>query len=335
MTLEVPLQANSAIRKAKTQQMDVRSIGNSGWNRHMWNGGYEDSAEYFVDHEDAGELQDPLVDYAETEEAMAKLKVLDRLAEFGVYETVDLQVALGKKRVTTRWHTDHRKDGIRARFVAREFKGDEAMYDAFAPSSTTSTGRIIDYLSLKNSYHTFTADVTNAYFHVDEDEECYVDPPAEWLEQQAALENPTSVLWRLRKQLYGRRRAGTRWVDFMAEHLAEQSFDRCEAAPQFFVNYALDVSIGVHMDDLHGFGPKLALDLVRINLSQTIRFKVRTVYEMGMRYEHLKRERVLHEDRTEIVPNPTVLESSVAQHGIDNLQTGTSTKCSWIRQVEA
>ena len=37
------------------------------------------------------------------------------------------------------------------------------------------------------SCHTFTAEVTNAYFHVDEDEECYVDPQAEWLEQQAAF----------------------------------------------------------------------------------------------------------------------------------------------------
>ena len=89
------------------------------------------------------------------------------------------------KRVTTRWDLDHNKDGIRARFVVREFKGDETMYDVFAPSSTPSTRSVIDYLSLKKSYHTFTADVTNAYFHVDEDEECYVDPPAEWLEQQA------------------------------------------------------------------------------------------------------------------------------------------------------
>ena len=118
--------------------------------------------------------------------------------------------------MTTRWDLDHRKDGIRARCVAREFKGDETMYDVFAPSSTPGTRRVIDYLSLKKSYHTFTADVTTAYFHVDEDEECDVDPPADWLEQQAALEKPTSVLWRLRKQVYGGRRAGTRGVDCMA-----------------------------------------------------------------------------------------------------------------------
>ena len=48
-----------------------------------------------------------------------------------------------------------------------------------------------------------------------------MDPAAEWLEQQAALRNSTSVLWRLRKQLFVRRRAGTRWVDFMAERLEE------------------------------------------------------------------------------------------------------------------
>ena len=48
------------------------------------------------------------------------------------------------------------------------------MYDVIAPSSTLSTVRVID---------------------VDEDEECDVDPLAEWLEEQATLLNPTSVLW--------------------------------------------------------------------------------------------------------------------------------------------
>ena len=142
------------------------------------------------------------------------------------------------------------------------------MHDAFAPCSPPSRGCIIDCLSLKKLYHTFTVDVTNAHFHVDDDEVCYVDPPAECLEKQAALENPTSVLWRFGKKLSGRRHAGTRWV----ARLEEQSFDRCEAAPQFFANYELDVLIEVHMDDLHGTGPKLALDVLQTNLSQTIRF---------------------------------------------------------------
>ena len=66
------------------------------------------------------------------------------------------------------------------------------------------------------------------------------------------------------KQLYGRRRAGTRKADFMAERLEEQSFDRCDAAPQFFANYKLDVFIALHMD---------------ANFSLTIRFKIWTMHE--------------------------------------------------------
>ena len=46
------------------------------------------------------------------------------------------------------------------------------------------------------------------------------------------------------------------------------------------------------MDDLHGTGPRPTLDLVQTNLSQIIRFKIWTLNEVGMRYEHLKRERV-------------------------------------------
>ena len=83
---------------------------------------------------------------------------------------MDLHVALGKKRVTTRWDLDHRMDGFRTRFVGREFKVDETMFVVFAPSSTPSTGRVNEFFSLKKSYRTFTTDVTNPYFHVNEDE---------------------------------------------------------------------------------------------------------------------------------------------------------------------
>ena len=149
----------------------------------------------------------------------AKQKELDRLEKFGAYETVDIPIALGKKRAGS-WTTERSESELD--FVAREFKGDDTTYDVFAPSSTPCTRRIIDDLSLKKSSHTFTAEA-NAYFHLDVGKECYVDPLAEWSEQQAALGNSTSVLWRLRKQLYGRIHGETRWVDSMAYHNALQT----------------------------------------------------------------------------------------------------------------
>ena len=85
-----------------------------------------------------------------------------------------------------------------------------------------------DSVSVKQSYRSFIEDVTNSYFHVDEKE----DPPAEWLDQQAAaaLENSISVLWRLRRQLSGRGRAGIRWVNEMADHL-EDAFVEVHLGP--------------------------------------------------------------------------------------------------------
>ena len=46
------------------------------------------------------EDEDP-AEYFERTVVMAKLKELERLAEFGVYEIVDMHTSLGKKRVTT------------------------------------------------------------------------------------------------------------------------------------------------------------------------------------------------------------------------------------------
>ena len=63
------------------------------------------------------------------------------------------------------------------------------------------------------------------------------------------------------------------------------------------------------------WGTHMAFDRDQTNFSQKMRFKIWTVYEVGMKFKHFKRERVLHDDRIEIVPNPkhfgVVLQSTV------------------------
>ena len=54
-----------------------------------------------------------------------------------------------------------------------------------------------------------------------------------------------------------------------------------------------------------------------------------------MEYEHLKRERAVYNDRTEIMPNAIYLRGSVAQHGADEVQTSTNDERSLICQAEA
>ena len=138
--------------------------------------------------------------------------------------------------MTTRCEIAHRLDGVRARFVAREFKRGEYMDDVLALSRGHSTSRIVDYISLKKRYRTFTVDVANAFLHVPVDEERYVDPPREWLAKRLAAGLSINVMWKLLKQLDGRRRAGTRWVDWMAALVIECSLVRCEVTPQFFMD---------------------------------------------------------------------------------------------------
>ena len=286
----------------------------------------EDPAEYVeesLEDDDIDELlqnaEDVQADENHEDELTmaAKERELEKLEEFGVFEVVPEEQSYGKKRVTTRWEIVHRLDGVRARFVAREFRRSEYMDDVFAPSSGHSTSRIVDFVALKKRQHTFTGDITNAFFHVPEDEECYVDPPREWLARRRRLGLSVKVMWRLLRQLYGRRRAGTRWVDFFAALLCDHcNMCRCEVAPQFFMDYDRDIFIEVHMDDFHGSGSERAIADLKKDLEGTVQFKVWEVHGAGAKYEHLKRLRTLSEGMTEIECNPKYLQSVLQLAGL-------------------
>ena len=89
------------------------------------------------------------------------------------------------------------------------------------------------------------------------------------------------------------------------------------------------------MDDLHGTGPRLAVDLAQANLSQKIRFRIWIVNEVGVRCEHLKRERVLHNDKTEIVSDAKYPRVVLHSMELTKLQNSANAECSWIRQADA
>ncbi len=62
-------------------------------------------------------------------------------------------------------------------------------------------------------------------------------------------------MWRLRKQLPGRRTAGQRWVDLSAALLTDEvRMIRLVECPCFIQSLG-GVVIELHMDDVHGAGP--------------------------------------------------------------------------------
>ncbi len=56
-------------------------------------------------------------------------------------------------------------------------------------------------------------------------------PPREWLAARPRQADLRMCSGDLLQQLYGRRRAGTRWVDFMAALLSKRGMYRREIAP--------------------------------------------------------------------------------------------------------
>ncbi len=100
--------------------------------------------------------------------------------------------------LSSRWElkgkTENEQLCCRARFVAA--------------TTSVSTSRIIDFKAIRNHYKVWTLDVSNAFFHVPEDELCYVRPPVEWLARQ----QHDDWMWLLLRLLNGRRKGPQKWV---------------------------------------------------------------------------------------------------------------------------
>ena len=80
-------------------------------------------------------------------------------------------------------------------------------------------------------------------------------------------------MWRLKKQLPGRRTSGQRWVDHAADlHVDELGMTSCVECPCFFQSLN-GVAIELHMDDFHGAGPLEACSEVTAKLEQHLKLR--------------------------------------------------------------
>ncbi len=106
-----------------------------------------------------------------------------------------------------------------------------------------------------------------------------MDAPEDWLEARARALQKLNVLWR--RQLYSRRRAGTRWVDVMASRLDIARVARCDIAPQYFADCDRDIFSEVHVRDLCGSGTQAAIKTLTGQLSKEIHLKDCATHEPG------------------------------------------------------
>ena len=117
-------------------------------------------------------------------------------------EAKDKELAkIRKKTLDSTWVVIRKPDGaVKARYCLREYKKDHIRDDVYVVATTLATSRIIDYLAVECGYSCFTADATNAFWQVPISEECYMDPPKEWMEKRAESGEDTQVKWKLLKE---------------------------------------------------------------------------------------------------------------------------------------
>ena len=251
---------------------------------------------------DAGEIQGdeeeawkkkPITD---EERAEGKARELEKMNRFATYKVVPKAEAKGLILDST-WVEARKPDGsVRMRYCLREFKSNRYRDDVYAVSTTSATGRIIDLVGEMKHYCFFTADATNAFWQVPIDETCFMYPPKEWLEEEKKAGRPTDVMWQLEKEWYGRRVAGTRFVEWAAGKVVKGGCLRSALAPWLFHHPTLDISLEWHMDDIYGCGPPEAVKKFLAELHKEIEMKSEMHMPGGKPYYHLKRKRTYGKD---------------------------------------
>jgi hypothetical protein len=150
-------------------------------------------------------------------------RALLQLEDSAVYEIVPKEQTRGMYILPSGWTPGVVKPReVKIRFVATEMNWWEQRDDLFAPGSLGATATAIDFDALQHGYASFIMDCTSAFYHSDEPEEVYVRPPPERIAKQIKADLPSDVMWRLRKQLPGRRTAGQRRVDHAAALLTNE-----------------------------------------------------------------------------------------------------------------
>ena len=256
---------------------------------------------------------------------------LQRLKDFEVYEVVRRSTSAepSARVIKTRWVEGFKRnpDGewiCRRRFVAKDIAF-EASWAFFAPTTSTSTSRILDAIASKMQWFHFEADASNAFLHApvgDADNPIYADPPVEWHE---ATGISREFCWKVHRALYGLRQAPQAWLRWLSAVLQEEmKFSRCVSEPCFFIrrggeadshqefdsNLAPEtIMLEIHMDDVHGIcGDKKVIKEFCESLSERVMLKYGGPYGEGQSFIHLRRERQIGKEGTTIKPSRRYLE---------------------------
>ena len=235
-------------------------------------------------------------------------KELDYFQSKDVWEMRTVKEAVaktGEKPISVRWVETNKGDdanpNVRSRLVAREIRmaGQEAI---FAPTPPLESLRMVLSYAVTNfsgekikeygedseeRMQVMLIDISRAYFNAKigaDDDPVYVDFPPE-------LNAPAGMCGRLRRHMYGTRRAADGWQDEYSSSLKEAGFVQGLASPCVFRHPARRIVLSVHGDDFTDAGPKSQLDWLEATLRG--RYELTTGGRLGPGKEDTKEATIL------------------------------------------
>ena len=229
-----------------------------------------------------------------------------KLAEEGVKDEVDYMVKKlnmfefgtleeawergGKAPTTTKWvkgwkFDDDGKKFMRCRLVARDFKvkNERNRDDLFAAMPPLEAKKMLFRMTAgvrgwrrrnnKEEVKLMFIDVKKAHLNARCDEEEWVELPEEFWEWGRYA--------KLKRWLYGMRKAASGWEEDFAENFKKEGFRRGRGAPTVFFNKDSGVRVVVHGDDFTVSGVKKGLEHLRDKMAEWYEIKDRGIMGSG------------------------------------------------------
>ena len=204
-----------------------------------------------VELEHYDDISGALLDPHQVEEA--RRKEIEFVHQFGVYEKVPKEQAVGKTKVSVKWvdvnKGDASKPEYRSRLVGRELKRwDPSMSGTFAATPPTESLRFMlsSFMTkrVKSGRQIQSVlgvlDVSRAHFHPPAEREIYIDLPAE--------DAKSGMVGLLKKTIYGTPAA--QWEKFYGDAFANLGFETGLFSPCLFHHPRRDLAVWVHGDDM-------------------------------------------------------------------------------------
>eukprot|EP00971_Amphidinium_carterae_P342746 6482167-Amphidinium_carterae.1 len=168
---------------------------------------------------------------------------LSKLQTFKVCEVRDRsEKPSGAEEYGTTMVLANRKGKVKARICAQDFRMGTHLEEHYSPTPTAASLRLVLVLALQLDLVVWFGDFSSAFLHVPLDDEVWVRPPL-------MLNRPSGEMWRLRKALYGLRRAPKGFHAFVQKVLGDLGFYCTKSDCCVFRHEQRVLFVLAHVDD--------------------------------------------------------------------------------------